>query len=175
MSSSASRVLTRLILVGGLCCGVVSCSSGALSPGRHAAHTPSPSVAPTHVQAVTCPHATTPPAAHRTIHILLANGNGVPGSDERVVVRPGTRIVATARLMNVLFRDPTATNKAVLARLTARQHPSRPVSVSATFLAVKPGGSRIVAKEPAERGVGNFWVSTFVRVDCDSPPDPTTR
>ena len=173
MSMSASRVLVGLILSAGLCFSVVSCSS--VDQGRRRQAARSPSVSPAHVDAVACPYATAAPSSHQIVHILLANGTDVPGSAHRVVVRPGTRIVATARLMNVSFLDPSATNNAVLARLAIRRHHSRPVSVTATFLAVKPGKSRIIAKEPPAPGIGLFAVSTFVRVRCDNPTTPTAQ
>ncbi len=174
-SRCTARVLIRLILVGVLCCGGVSCSSAGSGPDRHAAHRPSPSATPTRTQVVACPHATAPTSPHRSVRILLANGTGAPGSVDRVVVRPGTRIVATARMMGALFRDPAATNKAVLARLAVHRHPRRPVSVTATFLAVRPGRSRIVANERPARGIGLFGVSTIVRVRCGTLPSPAAQ
>lgn len=164
MLTSTSRVVVGLILSGGLFCSAVSCSSGNPSQEQHAAQ--SPSALPTRVHVDACPHATATPSPHRAVHLLLANGNAVPGSAYRVVVRPGTRIVATARLRNVTFRDPSATNKTVLARLSLQRHRNHPVSVSGTFLAVKPGRSRIIAKEPPARGIQLFAVSAFVRVRC---------
>ena len=127
------------------------------------------------MHAVACPYATAAPSSHQIVHVLLANGTGVPGSTHRVVVRPGTRIVATARLMNVSFLDPSATNNAALARLAIRRHQTQPVSVTATFLAVKPGKSRIIAKEPPSRGIMLFAVSTSVRVRCDDPTATTAH
>lgn len=163
------------LLAGGLCCGAVSCSSPGNGPGPPSADTPGPSASATHAQVVACPHATAPTSLQRTLRILLANGTGVPGSVDRVVVRPGIRIVATARMMNVLFRDPVASNEAVLARLAVHQHPRRPVSVTATFLAVKPGRSRITANERPARGIGLFGVSTIVRVRCGPRPSPAAQ